>query len=409
MIILENARVFDGVNPELSSGQTIVIDGGLIKDILPDGKETFAEAEAVDMAGAVVSPGFIDCHLHFLLEEIPDKNRQMNDQSAGGVIFPNADSYVAYRGAAAARTTLHAGITTAFDGGGVNYIDVALRDAIGLGYVEGPDYYISGKNITAWPSHFRGFGEEVSGPWNMRKAVRDRLYWGVNHVKMEMSAPIRSLGRSLEKSSFTLEEILAATDEAHSAGLQVSAHARGARPIIDSINGGIDVICHGTGINDEGIELMLKKGLYLLPTLASPPVKAEPHIVAAKSARVIELLEATGKTQWESVRRAYKAGVKMAMSTDCGGVGIKHGENAKELLRMKEIGMSNIECLRAATSEAAKAVRLDGGRGRIAKGLKADIIAFSGNPLEDLNNVMDVNFVMLSGKVIKNRAYAVKK
>lgn len=401
MIILNNARVFDGVNAELLN-RTIVVDDGVIKDILPDAKGVSAEAKAINMAGAVVSPGFIDCHLHFLLEEIPDKNRQMNDQSAGGVVFPNADAYVAYRGAAAAKTTLAAGITTAFDGGGVNYVDVALREAIGLGYVEGPDYYISGKNITAWPSHFRGFGEEVSGPWNMRKAVRDRLYWGVNHIKMEMSAPIRSLGRSLEKSAFTLEEIQAATDEAHGAGLQVSAHARGAKPIVDSIKGGIDVICHGTGIDDEGIDLMLKKGMYLFPTLASPPIKAEPHIVAAKSARVIELLESTGRTQWDSVRRAYKAGVKMAMSTDCGGVGIRHGENAKELLRMQEIGMSNVECLRAATSEAAKAVRLDHRIGRIEKGLKADVIAFSGNPLEDLRCVMAVNFVMQAGRIVKD-------
>lgn len=164
--------------------------------------------------------------------------------------------------------------------------------------------------------------------------------------------------------------------------------------------GGVDLMCHATGIDDEGIEMMLKRDVYLLPTLASPNPEPAEHILAAKSSRVIDILRQTGEIQWESVRRAYKAGVKMALSTDAGGVGVKHDESAKEFLRMHEIGMSNLECLRAGTSEAAKAMRISDKVGTIEAGKKADLVIMKENPLEDLEATCNVSVVILAGKVI---------
>ena len=399
MLILKNARMFDGIRKELENNVTIVMENGVIADIIHNSDEKFEGKRVIDVNGAVISPGFIDCHVHFMLDEVPDKERQLNDHSAGGVLFENADSYVALRAVENARKTLEAGFTTVVDGGGVNYVDVAMKDAIRMGYVQGPDYYISGKQITAWTSHFRGLGKETFGPWGMRRMVREQLYWGVDQIKVENSAPIRSVGRSLAKSAFTLEEMEAAVDEAHSAGLMVSVHARGANPVRVAAEAGADLICHGTGMTDQEIELILDRGLYVLPTLASPNPEPEPHIVNAKSARVIELLKETGRIQWESIRKAYKAGVKMALSTDAGGVGIKHGENAKEMLRMKQIGMSNFECLKAATSEAAKAMRIDN-IGVIQKGNKADIVVLKENPMEHLETVLVPEMVFKNGKMI---------
>lgn len=401
MLVLTNAQVFDGVKDELLPRGAVLIEDGKILDVLPGCTRDFENSQVIDGKGGVIAPGFIDCHIHMTLDEIPDKERLLNYQSAGGVLFDNVDSYIAYRSVEFARKTLEAGFTTVVDGGGVDYIDVAMRDAINLGYIEGPSYYISGKHIIAWPSsHFRGLGLQAWGADGMRKAVREQIYYGVDQIKLEMSAPLRSVGRSLEKSSFTLSEIEAAVEEAHSLGLLVSAHARGAKSIKDSLLGGVDLICHGTGMDEEGMELMIKKGAYLLPTLASPSPDPEPHIVEAKSSRVVEILRQTGIRQWESVREAYRAGVKIVLSTDAGGVGIRHGENAREMLRMKELGMSNLECLQAATSEAAKAMNLSHKVGRVEKGLEADLVVLGENPLENLDTVCDVRMVIKSGKVV---------
>ncbi len=400
MLVLKNANIFDGVNEEIIKNAAVVIENGKIKEVLPNCDKAFENEEVIDLKGKYITPGFIDCHVHFMLDEIPDKERMLNDHSAGGIIFSNADSYIAFRAVENAKKTLEAGFTTIVDGGGVNYVDVALKDAIKMGYVEGPDYHISGKQITAWTSHFRGLGQETYGPFGMRRMVREQLYWGVDQIKIENCAPIRSVGRSLAKSAFTLEEMSAAVDEAHSADLLVSVHARGKKPVEVALEAGVDLICHGTGMDDKCIEMLLDKGVYVLPTLASPNPNPEPHIIAAKSARVVELLKETGKLQWESIKKAYKAGVKMALSTDAGGVGIKHGENAKEMLRMREIGMSNVECLKAATSEAAKAMRFEG-KGIIKEGFAADIVVLNENPLEKLETVCSVAGVIKAGKVIK--------
>ena len=403
MVILKNAQIFDGIHDELLRRAAVVIENGKIIDVIPECSIDFAQGRIIDLKGKIIAPGFIDCHVHFMLDEVPDKERQMNDLSAGGVLFKNADSYVAFRAVENARKTLEAGFTTVVDGGGVDYVDVALKDAISLGYVQGPDYFVSGKQITAWTSHFRGLGQETYGPWGMRRMVREQLYWGVDQIKIENSAPIRSVGRSLSKSAFTLDEMSAAVEEAHSAGLLVSVHARGESPIEVAAEADADLICHGTGISEKGIEMLLKKGIYILPTLASPNPEPEPHIVNAKSSRVVELLKETGRLQWESIKRAYQAGVKMALSTDAGGVGIKHGENAKEMLRMRQMGMSNLECLRAATSEAAKAMKFTD-VGRVETGMKADLVILKENPLEHLETVLDVEGVLKKGRFIKGIA-----
>lgn len=403
MVILKNAQIFDGIHDELLRRAAVVIENGKIIDVIPECSIDFAQGRIIDLKGKIIAPGFIDCHVHFMLDEVPDKERQMNDQSAGGVLFKNADSYVAFRAVENARKTLEAGFTTVVDGGGVDYVDVALKDAISLGYVQGPDYFVSGKQITAWTSHFRGLGQETYGPWGMRRMVREQLYWGVDQIKIENSAPIRSVGRSLSKSAFTLDEMSAAVEEAHSAGLLVSVHARGESPIEVAAEADADLICHGTGISEKGIEMLLKKGIYILPTLASPNPEPEPHIVNAKSSRVVELLKETGRLQWKSIKRAYQAGVKMALSTDAGGVGIKHGENAKEMLRMRQMGMSNLECLRAATSEAAKAMKFTD-VGRVETGMKADLVILKENPLEHLETVLNVEGVLKKGRFIKGIA-----
>jgi imidazolonepropionase-like amidohydrolase len=205
----------------------------------------------------------------------------------------------------------------------------------------------------------------------------------------------------MDKTAFTIEELEACCDEAHSAGILVSAHARSPKSIYDALISGVDLIAHGTAIDDKCIELMVKQGKYLLPTLSSPYREPPERICQVRPKRQVDLLREQGRMHWEGIARAHKGGVKIALSTDAGSMCNNHGDNATEMLRMREIGMSNIECLRAATGEAAKAMRLDK-TGFIKPGFIADLVVLEKNPVEVLETCLNVIAVIKSGRVVRN-------
>ncbi len=212
-IVLKNGLIFDGFNEELIRHKKLILRDGKIDGIVEE-HEKVEDTIELDLQGGFVSPGFIDCHMHMLLDEVPqDKNRTLSTVSVGGELYPDADSATAYLGVDNCRKLLHAGFTTVMDGGGRNYIDPALREAIQKEYVIGPNYLISGKQLTTNKAHFVGFSIEPAGPYQMRKAVRDLMWWSVDFVKMQLSPPIRMVGRNSNVTDFTMEEIEAAIDE----------------------------------------------------------------------------------------------------------------------------------------------------------------------------------------------------
>ncbi len=403
-LVLRNASVFDGVGDKLKERCSVLIEGEKILEVRERDAATYENCDAIDLGGRTLLPGLIDGHMHLLCCEIPERDKMMEDRTPGGGIMENAKAYTAYRGAYSARRVLEAGFTTVCDGGGIDFIDVALRESLQVGLFPGPDYYISGQQISVGPPHFPGLGTVANGPWEMRKAVRTMLWWGVDHIKLKVSAPMRISRRKAERSEMSIEEIQAVCDEAHGAGVMVGAHVRGADPIKDFIRGGGDWIIHGTGIDDEGIEMMLKKNLYYFETLASvskdPP---SPELAAAKPPKLIESMRKKGQTNFDSVKKAYEAGVNIVFATDTGAVDIFPGDNAREMLRLREVGMKNAEILRAATSVAAKALRLEDSVGRVAAGLKANLAVVDGNPLDNIETMLDVKMVIKAGKVVKNR------
>lgn len=404
-MVLKNCVLFDGLHDEFLRGKALVVADGKIERICEE-RENFDGCRVWDLKGAFVSPGFIDCHMHMLLEEVTvDKNRTLTTASAGGEPYPNADSAAAYLGVDNCRKMLQAGFTTVMDGGGRNFIDCALREAIQKGFVHGPNYLISGKQLTTNKAHFVGFSMEPYGPWGMRKAVRDLMWWSVDFVKMQLSPPIRMVGRKSTATDFTQEEINAAIDEAHNYGVPVHAHLRGAESIKKFLRAGGDVVVHGTGMDDEGIELMLKGNHIMLPTLLSPTPTPSAEMLNAKPQAVVDLLAETAQRHWESARRALRAGVVMAFSTDCGTLGNHVGTNALEFENLVRIGMTPGDALRAATSVAARVTGMEDRIGVIRPGCQADLVVLDGNPLEDLSAVSRVEMTMVKGQIRYRREW----
>lgn len=401
--ILKNAAIFDGESAQLLENHLVVIENGKIEAVIPENGESLENAQVVDLTGCTLAPGFIDCHMHMLLEEVKDKEMSLATISPGGEMLDTAQAAVAYTGVLNCRRMLNAGFTTVVDGGGNSWMECALKEAIQKGYFNGPDLYIAGKQITTNKAHFVGFSMEPFGPYGMRKAVRDLMYHSTDIVKLQLSPPIRMIGRNSEACDFTEEEVCAAVDEAHNYAVPVHAHLRGAAAIKRFLRADGDIVVHGTGMDEEGIEMMVKQGKYMLPTLLSPTPTPSEALLQAKPQAVIDLLARTAQKHWESVKKAYQAGVKMAFSTDAGTLGIRIGTNAQEFLNLKKIGMSNAEALRTATSEAAKAIGHGDSIGYIKKGYRANLVVLEGNPLEDLNAVSRVRMTYKDGKIVSDR------
>ncbi len=403
-IIIKHVNVFDGISEKLWPDQTVIVEDGKIKELFPASESRPAEnGTVVDLQGYTLTPGFIDCHMHMLLEEVTDKERSLSMTSPGGERLDTAQAAVAYLGAYNCRRMLEAGFTTVVDGGGNHFIECALREAIHKGYFEGPDLYIAGKQITTNKAHFVGFSIEPYGPYGMRKAVRDLMYHSVDHIKLQLSPPIRMVGRNSQACDFTEEEIQAAVEEAHNYGVSVHAHLRGPEAIKRFLRADGDMVVHGTGIEEEGIELMLKKDRYLLETLLSPTPNPSEALLRAKNQATIDLLKRTAKNHWASVKKAYEAGVKLAFSTDAGTLGIRVGSNALEFLNLQAIGMSCAQALKTATTVAAKAIGHADTIGQITPGYRANFAILDGNPLEDLTATSRVVMTWKDGRIVSDK------
>lgn len=400
--ILKNVTFFDGESQQLFENYFIIVEDGKIKDITLQIEGDMENAKVIDLSGYTLTPGFIDCHMHMLLEEVRDKETSLAVTSPGGEMLDTAMAAVAYQGVRNCKRMLNAGFTTVIDGGGNSYIECALKEAIGKGYFNGPDLYIAGKQLTTNKAHFTGFSMEPYGPYGMRKAIRDLMYHSVDHVKLQLSPPIRMIGRNSNACDFTEEEIAAAIDEAHNYAVPVHAHLRGPEAIKRFLRADGDLVVHGTAMDDEGIEMMLKQDKYMLPTLLSPTPTPSQALLDAKPKAVVDLLARTAERHWESAKRAYQAGVKMAFSTDAGTLGIEVGTNALEFMNLTKIGMSNVKALKAATSEAAKAIGHADSIGYIKPGYRANFAVLDGNPLEDMTATQRVAYTFKDGRIVND-------
>ncbi|MFQ5748291.1 MAG: amidohydrolase family protein, partial [Planctomycetota bacterium] len=342
-------------------------------------------------------PGLIDAHVHLGSTLEGDfVNRAVHEGPAD----------TALRAAHDARVTLLAGFTTVRNVGSEGFVDVALKRAIERGDIPGPWIVPAGHSLSPTGGHgdatgFRpgilegGPREGIAdGPEEVRKAVRMQIKYGAEVIKCVATAGVLSFEKTVGAEQYSFEELKAMVDEARLHGVKVAAHAHGPEGILAAIRAGVASIEHGSILTDEALRLMKEKGTYLVPTTyladAIDLDNLPPHL-RKKAEEILPQAK-------ESLRKAVRAGVKIAFGTDAAV--IPHGQNAREFAAMVERGMSPLEAIRSATLRGADLLDLPD-RGVLAPGKRADVIAVPGNPLENVRLLEDVRFVMKGGMVFR--------
>lgn len=325
-----------------------------------------------------IVPGLIDCHVHLT------SGGDANELSRAGS-EPAAAPARAWRAADYARRTLRGGVTTVRDLGAAEQLNIHLAGAIDDGLIEGPRVLAAGLGVTMTGGHGHGFiAREADGPDEVRKAVREQLRAGARTIKLFASGGVMTPGVDPRSPSLTEAELRAGVEEAHKAFRVVAAHAQATDGIKNAVRAGVDSIEHGVWIDDETIELMRAHDTTLVPTLTAPYLIATGGLEAGIPPYMVDKAYQVLEDHIASYKRVLAGGVKVAMGTDQGTPLSRPGENAQEVLRMAEHGLSPAAALLAATKWAAELLQLGSETGDLRPGLAADILVLKRDPLVDL-------------------------
>jgi imidazolonepropionase-like amidohydrolase len=399
--VLRASKVITGTGSEPIDDGVIVVEGNTIREVGPkSGVKLPAGAYELDLGKVTLMPGMIDAHAHIL---------GVRSYSSAETITTPHDLLV-LRAAEDCLKLLKAGFTTVRDCG--SSIALSLKRAINSDVIPGPNLYVAGRPL----SQTAGHGDEhylpraevikqgvllCDGPDDCRRAARETLRDGADLIKVSTSGGVGSEKDNPWDPQFTVEEIKAITYEAHVVGKRVATHAQGAQGIKNAIIGGVDTVEHGFFLDDECIRLMLEHGIYYVPTFALVEVYKRaisnpydmPEYRLRKQKMCIEAMP-------RSLMMAYKAGVKIATGPDYFGAALReHGDNADELLAMVKYGMKPMDVIVAATKNGAECIGIQDKVGTLAEGKTADIIALQGDPLQEIEAVKKVCFVMKGGSV----------
>ncbi len=396
-------KLLDVRSGKMVSNQVIVIRGERIERVAGSNDVTIpAGAPVVDLSHATVLPGLIDCHTHIMLSDTDDSHYDE-------ILLKQSWQYRTILATLNVKRDLEAGFTAMRDveSEGSMYSDVDVRNAINQGLIPGPRLKVSTRGISSTGGYgLAGYSPEVTVPIGVqtvdgvveaRKAVREQFNYGADLIKIYGTDrySFTPEGKEVSVANFSLEEIQAIVDEARLKGIKVACHAYDGPGLHYCIDAGVASIEHGIQLDDEAIKKMVAKGTYLVPTLyvyAGALEKIDFEKSGGKTTRVI-LHEA-------SFRKALAAGVKIAFGSDAGP--FPHGTQAIEFEWMTRYGMSPLAAIQSATINAADLLGWGDQIGAIEPGKYADMIALSGDPLEDIKQLEQIRLVIKGGAVVKN-------
>lgn len=410
MLAITNGTIIDGLGGDPRTGMTLLIENERITALGRQNEVAIPRGtQVIDAMGGSILPGLIDTHVHFTME-YPDVLR--------GLLTP--PSLRLLLAIPRMRATLEAGVTTVRDAAGA---PAGLKMAVERGIIAGPRMQVAISLISQTGGHGDGFypccadigffggsftdipNGVADGIEEVRKAVREVLRAGADWIKLATTGGVLSTSDAPTSSQFTVDEIATAVYEAAAQEKRCMAHAQGSQGIKNALLAGVVSIEHGVYLNEELIDMMLRQGAYLVPTLIAPLSVIEfsqghpdllPPMMAVKAVSVVEAHQ-------KSFRMAVEAGVKIAMGTDS-GVG-RHGENGKELQLMVKNGMTPMQAIQASTAEAAQLLHLKDELGTLEVGKLADVIIVDGDVLNDIASIANpanVKLVLKDGLAAKN-------
>ena len=399
-VLIHAGNLIDVETGKIESRKSIVIKNSRITSVSEGYINKSDFQEYFDLKDSYVLPGLMDAHVHLAQEYVPKAERDLKVEPEFNAIFAAANAI----------KTLNAGFTTVRNVGDGGMETISLRNAINKGIVPGPRILTSGKTIATTGGHgdpTNGLPTDLYEPptpeegvvdsfEDIKKAVRQRYKDGTDGIKITATGGVLSVAKSGENPQFTNNELEALISIAKDYGLWVAAHAHGKEGMLRAVNAGVTSIEHGTFMDSEVMDAMKKNGTYYVPTILAGEWVAEkskidnffPELVRPKAAKI-------GPQILDTFTKAHKYGVKIAFGTDSGVSA--HGDNWQEFALMVKGGMSPLETIQSATLETAKLFRLEKEIGKIRTGFSADIIALRDNPLENIESLKDISFVMKEG------------
>ena len=380
----------------------IVVEGDKILSVSSGGAIPTG-ATVIDLGDVTLLPGLIDVHTHL--------SGESHDYYTD--LFRRSPIDAAVRAHVYAKRTLEAGFTTVRDVGAPELIDVALRNAINEGVVEGPRMLVATLALSATGGHgdlnnfspyvhIQGMSNIADGVDEVRKAVRTNVKYGADWIKVLASAGVLSEEESVGAPQYSQEELNAIVTEAAQWGRKVAAHAHGAEAIKRATRAGVASIEHGGLVDEEGVRLMKEHGTFLVPDIYTDAYILEHGKELGLPDKMIEKERLLRKAQNVNWRRAIAAGVKMAFGTDAGVY--PHGTNARQFKYLLELGLTPLQTIQMATSNAADLLGWSDKVGTVTPGAWADLVAVRGDPLSDVTVLERPTFVMKGGTVYRSAA-----
>lgn len=396
--IIENCRLIDGISNEPVKRAWVIIEDGIISMVGNHDEEKAPMADIrLDASGCTLLPGLFNLHVHIQRRHLSEKGKTFKEGAPA--VENSSDPKRMLWAVKNAWREIQKGVTTIRDCASKNRINIELRNSIRAGIINGPRVLACGFGIAGTGGHethkYQG-AVEVDGPHEVRKAVRREIKEGADFIKFMGSGGIGGMPENEDPSwvEMGIDELEAGIREAHFRGKKTTVHAMGEEAILNALKAGIDGIEHGVNLNDESLDIMCERKVYYVPTVSGITTVYKREAESGKKEVADMINERVVEPLMNSIRKAYARGITIGCGTDT------LGDVVDELKIFETCGMTKMDCIRTATVNASRICGLEKILGTVEEGKRADLLIVKGNPLEDLDVLRNVFWVIKDGTIV---------